>query len=193
MGPRRRLSSLVAALAVTAGAASACTEANGTEGKNYVAGKSIVIEVPVEDRGEPVEFAGETLTGDQLDLATLRGAPVVVNVWWSGCPPCRVEAPILQEAAEELAGDGAVVGINIRDASRENALSFERTFGITYPSLYDPGSQQLLAFPAPYNPRDMPSTMVLDREGRVAALVRGELPSRTTLFDLVEEVAAEDG
>ncbi|QIG44744.1 TlpA family protein disulfide reductase [Nocardioides anomalus] len=188
--PVRRLAALAAVLTLTVGAATACTEANGTEGKDYVAGDSIVVPIPVAQRKSPVEFSGETLSGDRLDLADLRGKPVVVNVWWSECPPCRKEAPILQEASGELADGASVVGINIRDTSKDNALAFERTFDVTYPSIYDFGSQQLLNFPPPYNPRDMPSTMVLDDQGRVAALIRGEIPSKTTLLELVEDVAA---
>ena len=135
-------------------------------------------------------MSGETLTGDQLDLADRRGTVVVVNVWGSGCGPCRAEAPMLVDAADELAGDATIVGIDIRDSSKDNALAFERGLGVPYPSIYDHGSEQLLNFPAPFNPRDMPSTVVLDRQGRVAALIRGELPSKLTLVDLVEKVAA---
>ncbi len=72
-------------------------------------------------------------------------------------------------------------------------IAFEREFGIEYPSIYDPGSEQLLRFGAEYAPKATPSTYVLDREGRVAALISGEVPSLGTLRDLVEEVAAEDG
>jgi hypothetical protein len=64
---------------------------------------------------------------------------------------------------------------------------------VPYPSLFDPGSKTLLSFPTPYNPRDTPSTIVLDSQGRVAALIRGELPSKLTLLDVVQEVAKEDG
>jgi thiol-disulfide isomerase/thioredoxin len=183
----------VAALAVMAGSATACTDANGTEGKNYVAGDGVVIEIPADERGKPVELSGETLTGERVDLADHRGSVGVVNVWWSGCPPCRTEAPLLVDAADELPGNGTILGINIRDSSKDNALAFERGFGVTYPSIYDPGSSLLLNFPAPFNPRDMPSTAVLDRQGRVAALIRGEIPSKLTLIDLAEEAAAEDG
>jgi thiol-disulfide isomerase/thioredoxin len=190
---RRRLPLLVAVLAVTAGMASACTDASGTNGKNYVAGKGVVIEIAPADRDQPVDVSGETLAGDQLDLADERGSVVVVNVWWSGCPPCRTEIPLLVDAAAELTGEATIVGIDVRDASKDNALAFERGFEVPYPSLYDPGSKQLLNFPTPFNPRDMPSTVVLDRQGRVAALVRGELPSKLTLVDLVQKVAAEDG
>ena len=193
MAARRRLLLIVAALAVTAGTATACTEANGTNGKNYVPGDGAVIEIDPSDRGEPVELSGETLTGDQVDLADRRGSVVVVNVWWAGCPPCRKEAPLLVDASDELPGGGTVLGINIRDSSKDNALAFERGFEVPYPSIYDPGSRLLLNFPPPFNPRDMPSTVVLDAQGRVAALIRGEIPSKLTLIDLAEKVAAEDG
>jgi thiol-disulfide isomerase/thioredoxin len=190
--PRRSLPLLVAALAVTAAAASACTDVNGTNGKDYVEGGGGIIEIPEADRKAPVEVSGETLAGDQLDLADRRGSVVVVNVWWSGCGPCRVEAPLLEDAADELADDATIVGIDIRN-SKEDGLAFERGMGVSYPSIFDHGSEQLLKFPAPYDPRDMPSTVVLDRQGRVAALVRGQLPSKLTLVDLVEKVAAENG
>ena len=192
MAARRRLPLIVAALAVTAGTATACTDANGTNGKDYVAGDGVVIEIPADERGKPVELSGQTLTGEQVDLADRRGSVVVVNVWWAGCPPCRKEAPLLVDASDELPGGGTILGINIRDSSKDNALAFERGFGVTYPSIYDPGSSLLLNFPTPFNPRDMPSTVVLDREGRVAALIRGEIPSKLTLIDLAEK-AAEDG
>jgi thiol-disulfide isomerase/thioredoxin len=192
MTARRRLPLIVAALVVTAGTATACTDANGTDGKDYVAGDGAVIEIPEADRKAPVEISGETLTGEHLDVADRRGSVVVVNVWWSGCGPCQIEAPMLVAAAEELAGDASIVGIDIRN-SREDGLAFERGLEVSYPSIYDHGSEQLLKFPTPFNPRDMPSTVVLDSQGRVAALVRGQLPSKLTLVDLVDKVAAEDG
>jgi thiol-disulfide isomerase/thioredoxin len=193
MRSRRSLSVLVAALAVTAATATACTDVQGTNGKTYVTGDGRVIQIDRGDRGDPVDVGGETLDGEQLDLADLRGQVVVVNVWGSWCPECRSEMPLLVDAADELPVGARLVGIDIRETSKDNALAFERTFDVPYPSLYDPGSEQLLDFPAPYNPRDTPSTMVLDRQGRVAALIRGELPSKLTLLDVVQEVAGEHG
>lgn len=190
---RRRLPLVVAALAATAAMATACTEANGTEGKNYVSGDGLVTVVDASDRGRPVEVSGETLDGDHLDLADLRGQVVVVNVWGAWCPECRAEAPSLVQAESELPDDAQVVGVDIRETSKDNPLAFERTFGVTWPSIYDPGSETLLSFPPPYNPRETPSTMVLDREGRLAALIRGQLPSTRTLLDVVDQVAAEHG
>jgi len=179
----------VAALAVTAVTATACTDVNGTDGKDFVTGDGRVIQIEPGDRGEPVDAGGETLDGDQLELADLRGKVVVVNVWGAWCTECRIETPLLVDAADELPGDATVVGIDIRDSSKDNALAYVRTAGIPYPSIYDPGSEQLLRFPPPINPRDIPSTVVLDAEGRVAALIRGALPSKLTLLDVVEEVS----
>jgi len=190
---RRRLPLLLAALAVTVAAASACTEASGTNGKDYVTGDGRVIQIADGDRGKPVEVSGETLDGDALDLGDLRGQVVVVNVWGSWCPECRSEMPLLVDASDELPNGATMVGVDIRETSKDNALAFQRSFDVPYPSIYDPGSETLLSFPTPYNPRDTPSTMVLDRQGRVAALIRGELPSKLTLLDVVEEVAQADG
>ncbi|MET0524304.1 MAG: TlpA disulfide reductase family protein [Nocardioides sp.] len=149
-----------------------------------------MLQVPVDDREDPVEISGDSLEGDPVDVADWRGDVVVVNVWGSWCTPCRSEAPLLVDADAEL--DAQLVGIDIRD-NQPDALAFEREFGVEYPSIYDPGSEQLLRFGAKYGPRATPSTYVLDREGRVAALISGEVPSLGTLRDLVEEVGAEDG
>ncbi|MEQ6902401.1 TlpA disulfide reductase family protein [Nocardioides sp. YIM 152588] len=180
-----------AALAAAVLLVSGCSKVGGTDGVEYVAGDGLVVEVAANDRQEPVDVAGTTVAGDPLDLADLRGQVVVVNVWWSGCGPCRTEMPMLVEAEEQLAaehpGQVSFVGINIRDQAPENAAAFERDRGVDYPSLYDPGSTTLLGFGryAPYAP---PATLVLDTDGRVAALINGPIPSRSTITALVEEL-----
>lgn len=174
------------------GALTACSDVGGTGDLDYVAGDGRVVQVPTDEREDPIDVSGETVQGEPLDLADLRGEVVVVNVWWSGCGPCRTEMPMLVEAERELdAGQVEFVGINIRDAAPENAAAFERDLGVDYPSLYDPGSETLLDFGkyAPYAP---PATVLLDRQGRIAALVNGPVPSKQTLVDLVEELAAEE-
>jgi thiol-disulfide isomerase/thioredoxin len=144
------------------------------------------------DRGEPVSLTGESLDGGELSLADFRGKPVVAVVWGSWCAPCRSEAPDVVAAAEELGSDAQFVGINIRDGSQAQAESFVRRFELPYPSYYSPDGEALLAFSGTLTPNAIPSTVVLDREGRVAASIIGELPSTTTLVEIVEEVAAED-
>lgn len=137
-------------------------------------------------------MSGETVDGKRLDLADLRGQVVVVNVWWSLCGPCRTEMPMLVDAEAELpADDTEFVGINIRDAAPENAAAFERDLGVDYPSIYDPGSETLDEF-GRYRPSSMPATAILDREGRVAALISGAIPSRSTVTTIVEDLLAED-
>lgn len=179
----------VIALALTAG----CSDLGGTDGKDYVGGSGAVITVAPEDRGAPVEVSGETLDGEDLDLADLRGSVVVVNVWGAWCTECRVEQPLLTEFGDNLPEGVEMVGIDVRDPSRDTAQGFVRTFEVPYPSLYDPGSEQLLRFPEPVKPQTIPSTIVLDRQGRLAALIAGQVPSALTLSEVVDEVAAEDG
>ena len=183
----RRLLPPLLAVALLSG----CSGLSGTGDLEYVQGDGNVLQVPVDDREDPVEISGDSLEGDPVDLADWRGDVVVVNVWGSWCSPCRSEAALLVDADAEL--DARFVGIDIRDNDPGPPIAFEREFGIEYPSIYDPGSEQLLRFGAEYAPKATPSTYVLDRQGRVAALISGEVPSLGTLRDLVEEVAAEDG
>lgn len=150
-----------------------------------------MVEVALDEREGPVDLAGETVQGEDLDLADLRGRVVVVNLWWSGCGPCIKEMPMLVDAQAELPGaETEFVGINIRDLAPENAAAFERDAGVDYPSIYDPGSETLDEF-GRYTPYAPPTTWVLDREGRVAALVNGPIPSKSTLITVVEDVLAE--
>jgi thiol-disulfide isomerase/thioredoxin len=129
-----------------------------------------------------------------VSLEALRGKVVVVNVWGAWCTDCRREAPDLVEAANAADPEEvAFLGIDARDPSRENARGYERTFEVPYPSLYDPKGETLLEFRGTLTPNSIPSTIVLDREGRVAASVLGVLPSAGTLESLVEKVVAEDG
>ena len=188
--PRALLGALLAAALVTL---TACTSVGGTNSGGYISGDGSVVQWAPEDRSDAVEFAGETLQGEDLDLADLRGDVVVVNTWWSGCPPCRTEMPMLVEAEKELAKDGvSFVGINIRDNSPAQGQAFERSFGVDYPSVYAVDGEALLAFSHVTNLRSVPTTIVLDREGRVAALIGGPIPGKVTLTDLVEEIAAEE-
>ncbi|MBU2695041.1 TlpA disulfide reductase family protein [Nocardioides sp. WV_118_6] len=171
--------------------ASACSKIDGTGDLNFVKGDGQVVEVAKDDREKPLAFSGTTVQGEPLDITDLRGKVVVINVWWSGCGPCRAEMPMLVEAEKELGKDNvSFLGINIRDLAPETAEAFERDRGVDYPSLYDPGSETLLKMGryAPYAP---PATLVLDREGRVAALINGPIPSKSTLTTVVEDTLAE--
>jgi len=190
-----RLSTSVVAATLLAAvlSLSGCSGLQGTGGLQYIEGNGNVLQVQPEGRGEPVDLTGTTLTGEQVDLAAWRGKPVVINVWWSGCVPCRTEMPMLVTAAHELKGTAYFLGINIRDYSVEQAQAFAEAKGVDYPSLYDSKGQALLAFSGDVSPRSTPATVVLDAQGRVAALISGPIPSQLTLTDLVKEIAGEDG
>lgn len=164
--------------------------AEGTGDKGYVDGNGVITQLPAKDRHAVGQVSGTTLDGAHFDLADQRGKVVVVNVWGSWCAPCRAEAKTLAAAAADLTPQGVVfVGINTRDTSKDSARAFDRTYGITYPSIYDPFGKTLVAFRGTITPTAIPSTIVIDPQGRIAASVLGELTSKTTLVDLVQDAS----
>lgn len=170
-----------------------CSSLSGTEGKGYITGNGQVSLIDAADRQDPVELTGAGLDDEKVDLARLRGKPVVVNVWWSECPPCRAEMPDLLGAHQELGDRAAWVGINIRDNAVERAQLFAEKYEVPWPSIYDPTGEALLPFSGKLSPRSIPSTLVLDAEGRLAALILGPVPSEQTLVDLVADVDSGTG
>lgn len=182
----RRVAALVLALLVTAGCSG---NLGGTDGQGYVAGTGGVTELKVADRHRPGEVSGETLEGKKVSLADYRGKTVVINVWGSWCPPCRSEAANLVKAANALGAENVVfLGINTRDISRDNGLAFQADHGVPYSSIFDPGGRTLLAFRGTLSPASIPSTVVIDAQGRVAASILGEVTSAQTLIDVVKDV-----
>jgi len=186
----RKLVALLACLPLLTGL-TACDDLQGTGDKGYVTGDGVITTVPADERAAPIAFDGDDLDGNAMSIQDFRGKPLVVVVWWSGCPPCRKEAPWVVGAAKELGGDAQFVGINIRDTGTAQAEAFERSFGIDFPSFSSPGGQAMLAFPGVLGPRTIPATVVLDSEGRVAASIIGQLPSQQTLVDLTGDVVDE--
>lgn len=176
----------VGGILLTVTMVAACSGGSGS-GQTTTDGSGVLTQVPVDQRKEAIDLVGTTLDGDRLDLSTLRGQPVVLNVWGSWCPPCRTEAPALQAAATELKDKAAFVGIDIRD-NKANAQAYERRFKITYPSLFDDGDL-LLALRGAVSSSSPPVTLILDDQGRVAARFVGPVTQRT-LVGLVEDVTA---
>ena len=182
----------VPAIAVLMAAlATGCSSLQGTGDKGYISGDGQITTLDVAERGDPIELAGEDLDGNDLSLEDFRGEVVVVNYWWSQCPPCRVEQPALNDAAAELGDEASFVGINIRDLSADNGRAYVRSFEVPYPSVYDPSGEALLAFSGILSRNAIPSTLVLDRQGRVAATVIGAVPGTRTIPDLVADIADE--
>ncbi len=145
--------------------------------------------IAVEDRQPAPALSGTTLDGETLAVADLRGEVVVLNFWASWCAPCRAEAPTLNEVAARTADQGVrFVGVNVKD-ERGPAQAFERTQAVAYPSLHDQPGRLLLQFRRVV-PQTPPTTLVLDRDGRIAAFFAGEV-RLTELLGPVEQIAAE--
>ncbi|MGQ0843425.1 MAG: TlpA disulfide reductase family protein [Sporichthyaceae bacterium] len=157
----------------------------------FVAGSGTVTILPATERGTPVELSGPLLGGGRFDLANTRGRVVLVNIWGSWCAPCRKEAPDLQRAWTDLRPEGVqFLGVNTRDDAAGAAEAFERRFGITYPSVRDPDGALQLGFRRTLPPKAIPSTLVLDRDGRVAARIIGA-GSYRTFVALARQIGAE--
>ncbi|MER7577913.1 TlpA disulfide reductase family protein [Streptomyces sp. NPDC126514] len=144
------------------------------------------------ERQEAPGIAGDDLAGQPTALADFGGKIVVVNVWGSWCSPCRAEAAVLEEIHRDMRPQGVrFLGINTRDRQTKAARSFEQTYGLTFRSLYDPAGRLLLQFPADIlNPQAIPSTMVIDRRGRIAASVSGPV-TKSGLRSMITHVLEE--
>ncbi|HYI57073.1 MAG TPA: TlpA disulfide reductase family protein [Microlunatus sp.] len=165
------------------------TRAGNQEG--YVgAEKSVTIIEPAEREPAP-EIKGAVLgeEGKQISTAELTGKVVVLNVWGSWCGPCRAEAPDLQKASEQTAKTAQFVGLNTRDYDQGPPVAFNRSHEITYPSIWDPTGSVLVSLSGTLPPTAIPSTLIIDQQGRVAARVVGPV-TETTLVDLIGDVAA---
>lgn len=145
---------------------------NGTGDSRYVAGDGTSQVIKAADRKPAPQVQGATLEGEPLSLASLRGKVVVINFWASWCAPCRGEAPALEQVYTEKKAQGVeFVGIDIKD-DPEPAKAFVRKFKVGYPSIVDQNGQVTLAF-RDVPPNAVPSTLILDKEGRIAARVIG--------------------
>ncbi|MCW2671516.1 MAG: resA2 [Frankiales bacterium] len=187
-GVRRALLLLPLALATACSGQIGAGNPSGND-PHAITLSSGVFQIP--DRDPAPTLSGTTLEGTQLDVRSLLGKVVVVNFWASWCNPCRAEADNLNQVYAQTKGLGvAFVGVDIKD-DRTAARAFERTKKVSYPSLFDADGALLLRFraSAPQNP---PTTLVLDRRGRVAArFVQGVTVGQ--LLAPVQVIAKEPG
>jgi len=125
--------------------------------------------VPVGERAVAPEFSGELLDGSPFDSASLAGDIVVLNFWGSWCAPCRIETPEFQMVYEQVGAEGVqFLGVDVKD-ERQLAIAFYADKGVEYPSIFDPRGEVALAFRG-FPANAVPSTILIDREGRVAAV-----------------------
>ncbi|MGH3868455.1 MAG: TlpA disulfide reductase family protein [Pseudonocardiaceae bacterium] len=155
-------------------------------------GRTKIFYGPPQTRGTIPELAGEDLLepGKQITLSGYAGKVVVLNIWGSWCGPCRAEMPGLQRVYGQTRNSGVqFLGIDVRDEVRSAPQDFVRNLRITYPSIYDPPGRSLLALQG-YPRSVVPSTIVLDRRHRVAAVLLTALRD-TDLLPIVHRLATE--
>jgi len=194
----RRALRTVAATALClglAGTLAACGSTGSDPVRNsqagYVSGDGGVTILSPDQRPDAPIVSGPRLgaTDTTLETRPEAGKVLVLNVWGSWCAPCREEAPELVAAAARTADRATFIGLNTRDLDPIPAEAFERTFGITYPSIYDPSGKLLLEFSDQLPPSGIPSTLVVDPEGRVAARIIGKT-TESTLVGVIDDIAA---
>lgn len=195
---KRKILASVVAIGLLAGL-TACTGTNDDLVDQYqqggdtgfISGDGRVQEIPASQREDAVEFTGTAVDGSTVSSTDFAGTVLVLNFWYAGCGPCRAEAPVLEESFQATSPGAQFLGVNIYDGP-EQATSFEKTYGITYPSLLAREDADLkLAF-ASWTPlQSVPITLVLDAQGRVAARFIGQVQSASILKTVVNDVVAE--
>ena len=170
--PRFAATALAAAIALTGCAGGNEIEAGG-EDDRFISGDGSATAFDTAERVDAPEVDGTTLDGDDVSLSDYEGGIVVLNVWASWCGPCRAEQPVLDEVHAEY-GDLGVdfLGVNIKD-DETAAQAYLSNKGVAYPSLYDQPGEVPQAFRDTVPPRAIPSTLVIDPDGRIAARVIG--------------------
>jgi len=163
---------------------------SGAAGQGFVSGDGSIERVAADRRSGQLVLSGTTLAGTPWKVADAKDRVLVLNVWGQWCGPCVAEMPHLQQVWSALSAAGRPVqfmGVNYRD-DVVTAQAFLRVNKITYPSLRDDGGRALLALRGKAN--TTPTTLVLDRRGRLAARVSGPVTA-ATLTGLVNDVLGE--
>lgn len=161
-----------------------------SSGQSFVEGSYSSTYFSPGSRPAAPAVTGTTLAGQRFALAADRGAVVILNFWGSWCGPCRQEAPALAALARHFTRDPVrFVGVDIRDAP-DSAEAFQRTFNVGYPSLNDPSDEIALAFHGTVPLGGIPTTLLIDRSGHIAARIVGEV-SYSGLKSLIARVMAD--
>jgi thiol-disulfide isomerase/thioredoxin len=162
-------------------------------GQNYISGDGALTVLAPDSRAQPVSFSGPLDVGEAFDSRDYAGQVMVVNFWYAGCPPCRLEAADLEAVYQEFRSDDVVfIGVNILDQA-PTALTFSKEFGVTYPSIMDVSDGLVrLAFSGSISPNAVPTTLVLDKEARVAGRISGVLRDPGVLSSMIQGVLLEE-
>lgn len=146
------------------------------DNKNYIAGDGTVTEFAIGSRPKAASWSGVTESGEQISSEQLTGVITIMNFWYAGCAPCRIEMPELIELQDEFLSDGVqFIGVNVRD-SAETSLAFARKINMNFPSVMDAKTGSVvLGFTGVVTPQAVPTTLVIDAEGNVSARVLGRI------------------
>lgn len=189
--PRLVAAALAAVLALT-GCAGGNEIQSNDEDSRFVSGDGSAGTFAEGERADAPDVEGTTLDGDRISLSDYEGGIVVLNVWASWCGPCRTEQPVLDEVHAEYVDLGVdFLGVNIKD-NETAARSYLKDKGVVYPSLYDQPGEVPQAFRDTVPPRAIPSTLVIDPEGRIAARVIGPT-TYNQLTGLLDPLVVESG
>jgi peroxiredoxin len=172
---RRTVVTATAVVAVLLGGALAATlltqGGDSASGDTVTSGNSVTYQAG--HRPLAPEFTATSLTGAPIKLSSYRGKTVVLNFWGSWCPPCRDEASTLEVLAQQYRSQGvAFLGDDVGDTPT-NALAFTHSHAISYPSVNDPGYAVVQRFSQVAPVSDTPTTVVIDKTGRVAGMLLG--------------------
>lgn len=178
---------LMLVLAVTGCSSTGKDQADRKGQTGFVTGDGTLTVIAPEDREPAPELTGTTLDDKTWSSADHAGKVIVLNVWGSWCEPCRKEAADLEKAAQQLGSGVVFIGLNTRDLDPAPARRFVDRFKISYPSIFDPKGKQLLRFGGQITLAAVPTTLVIDKQGKGAARVTGPVTS-ATLVDVVRDV-----
>ena len=186
---------LLLAAGTAAGALAGCStggndDAKPTEEYEFTEPTPAATVIAEDQRAPAPAFSGELLDGTAFDSSSLTGDVAVINFWGSWCVPCRVETPEFQAVHADVADRGAqFLGVDVKD-QRQLAIAFVEQLGVAYPSVFDPRGEVAMAFRG-FPANVVPSTILLDRNGRVAAVYTGQVRGED-LGIAVERLLAED-
>jgi peroxiredoxin len=191
--PGAALAVMLALAGCTAGGTDLSSQYENAKGSSgYVSGDGTVVTIDAPKREKAPTWSTTTIDGAKISNTTYAGKVVVINFWYASCPPCRSEAPELAKLHTQLSPKGVeFLGVDTRD-SEPIARGFLTKYGLGYTTVLDDADNEMqLAFAGDVPPKAVPTTLVLDKHGRVAARFSGEIDSPSVVTDVVEELESQ--